>query len=331
MGLFSRKKRQESKVSRTRSLSSALFERPSTTPTPDYGVHLKKIERQRFPRQRNRFKYEENHTVALALPYSNNILNLFKKNDLALLFLSRKYIIEHANRRVDLFFYTLIAYYHTNAIPVEGHTTLQHGKGRSSDDDIQVTQACHSSLIPSLIDQSICAQSRQAIKSVLSNTHFFASLNSTVELPHFVNAFDDLLEAKIRPKCMSILRDVSLGTINPIEGLENFLKLMNELLMDFKTQAASTTHSFFKNASALAPSIQPKLLELVIKGTLATTFSCETDTVNEEYVQLLLRFTPEDKKKCIPHARQEKFYIQKMLEMQEEILKTKSDMPAYSF
>ena len=278
-----------------------------------------------FDRKRTRFTYEENYTAALALPYSTEQLSRSLGNEQALLALSEQHIKEHANRRVDLFFYTLIAYYRTSILAVEGHTNLQHGKGRTLEDHTSVTQACHSSLIPSLLDKTIYQnrQNQAAYKSMLSGTHFLESLNSTVELPAFVNAFDDLLEAACRAQCMDIIREVALGTVTPVQGLARFLSMMDTLLQQFMQQATS--------GSCSSPPlghhyVNPHLIELVIKGTLATTFSVERDTVNDDYIQLMLRMTPPEQLLCRRFPKnKEKIYEDKMLQLQHEILETESE------
>ena len=140
----------------------------ASSPSIGFFNQLKK-EEHRFSRKRVRFEYEDNYTSALASPYSTDKLSREHEDVSSLLAMSEKYIVEHANRRVDLFFYTLVAYYRTNVMPIEGHTTLQHGRGRTLDDDTNLTQACHSSFIPSLIDPTIDKKKRR--KSLLSGTH----------------------------------------------------------------------------------------------------------------------------------------------------------------
>jgi hypothetical protein len=298
---------------------------PPKASSPEYFEKLKAVERQTFSKKRLRFNYTDNYTAALALPQSIFSLARVKRNEEELLKLAQSNIIEHSNRRVDLFFYTLIAYYHTNALPVEGHTSLQHGKGRTLKDHTNVTQGCHSSIIPAFLDQTIYKKGKMKTKSLLSATHFFENLNATVELPYFVNAFDDLLEAICRPKSIEVLREVSLGKLNPIEGLEQFLIMMSTVLNDFKKQATSNNYSFLRHSSSVVrPHVQPKLIDLVIRGTLGTTFSSETRTVNEEYVQLLLRMTPVEKRLCTLENKA-KIYLQKIMELQSEILTTKRE------
>lgn len=301
-------------------LRPAVYTLPEQAPTPEYFEQLKLKERIDFPWRRIRFTYQDNHTAALALPCSNARLEELKENDSELLELSSKNIIEHANRRVDLFFYTLIAYYATNAIPVEAHTLLQHGRGRTLGKDENVTQACHSSLVPSFVDQSMKKGKR---KSLLSNTHFLESLNSTVELPYFVNAFDDFLEEICRPASMAILRKVSVGKLNPIQGLNRFLNFMNTVLSDLHTQATSKDYASLKYSSLTKhPYVQPKLIDLVIEGTLATTFSTETLMVNREYIELLMRMTLKEKKLCdLSPEKEVEVYIKKMMMLQKEILR----------
>jgi len=101
-------------------------------PKPYFFEQLKYTEHQQFfHEKRKRFHYKDNLTAALSLPYSKNELEELQDDPNALLEISKKYVIEHANRRVDLFFYTLIAYYQSSVFPMSGHTNLQHGTGRN--------------------------------------------------------------------------------------------------------------------------------------------------------------------------------------------------------
>lgn len=297
-------------------------------PDSSFFEKLKKEEHKQFShKRRSRFSYNDNQSAALSLPYSNDQLVTKQNDPEELLALSKASIIEHANRRVDLFFYTLIAYYKTCFFPTYTQTTLQYGRGRTIDDGC-ITEACHSSFTPSLLDNTIYQnkETGEKLKSLLSNTHFLDNLNSTVELPSFVNDLDDVLENTCRPQCLEIIRRTSIGEINPIEGLTIFLKMMHEVLRDLKEKAEPKTTSCFSQHSFLKQkSINPVLIDLVTTGTLSDTFSDETQTVTDEYIQLLLRMKPEEKKPCEKKGNKEKAYLKKITEIQEEILYSKSD------
>lgn len=285
---------------------------------------LKVEERKLGHKKRARFYYEANYTMALALPFPDKRLNLKQENDL--IALARPYIIEHANRRVDLFFYTLVAYYQTQVIPTEGHTSLQHGIGRTLKNHTNITQACHSSIIPSLLDETIYHKDDTDIrqKSLLSGTHFLESLNATIELPPFVNAFDDLLEHLCRPYCIELLGEVAVGTLNPIQGLTLFLEMMNDLLHGFQQQAAQSDYTYLEHPLLQGHHyVNPELIDTVLKGTLASTLTPE-GRVNEEYIQSLLRMTPAERVLC-RKAKGEKIYCKKMMAMKNEILTTESE------
>ncbi|KTD71118.1 MULTISPECIES: hypothetical protein [Legionella] len=286
-------------------------------PQSHFFKKLKAEEHKQFSDRRHRFDYKDNYSAALKLPHSNFFLTINHQNQNALLKLSKGNIIEHASRRVDLFFYTLIAYYKTGVLPTYGHTTLQHGKGRTTRKNISLSEACHSSFTPSLLDKSIYQNYKtgEKHKSLLSDTHLMDSLNSTVELPPFVNDLDDLLENLCREKCLSILRAVSLGITNPIAGLTQFLQIMSTTLNKLKEDAESDSSRH---------SINPNLLELVTKGTLSTTFSTQTRTATDAYIQLLLRMTPTEKALCKDKLSKEEMYMEKVMELQDEILNSKS-------
>ncbi len=273
-------------------------------------------------KHRIRTDYKDNNSVAISLPASQKDLNKKKNDAPALLKLSENNIMEHASRRVDLFFYTLVAYYNTHYLPVQGHTNIQHGIGRHDPEKNTITQACHSSFFPSLIDKTInhAHHTESDPTSILSGTHFLENLNSTVELPSFVNELDGLLENTYsgRLNSIKIIQDVAQGNINPIEGLNQFLVMMNDI-MSKVTKKATTFPFTFK------PSLVPALIDLEKRGTLDQEFCVETQTVRDSYLQSLLRCKPEEisnlknTKKAL-----EKFYLTKIEKLQKEILTTKA-------
>jgi hypothetical protein len=249
-----------------------------------------------FSSVRIKTTYSENITAARALPVSHAVLHQKKNDPTALTIMARDHIIEHAARRVDLFFYILIAYFKTQKLPELGRTYLQHGIGRSF-----ITQACHSSFIASLVDYD------KNSESILTGTHLMDSINSTVELPGFVNDFDYILENHYdcRKKSLRIIQQVSLEQFNPVEGLNQFLRMMVRTFNEIKKAKMN-----FSDA----------LIDTVKMGTLAGIYSDTTQSVTKEYIELLLRLSPEEKK----YRNKEKIYLSKMAEIKQEILNTKS-------
>lgn len=160
-------------------------------------------------------------------------------------------IKEHANRRVDLFFYLCVLVYKTNVIVEKGSTVRQHGDG----DGAVGTAACHSSLIPNpvfkpgptLTDTAI-SQLPTFVRSLLS---YFSSehaaelqedcedlfirdtFNMTVILPVIVNKFDNLLEGTVTNpselvlKALEIVNRTSRGEINPLQAMDEFGAAIN--------------------------------------------------------------------------------------------------------
>lgn len=295
-------------------------------------TQLKSTEQSLFPFTRTRLKteYTDNYSAALALPSGSLALKRKYGHQQALFNVSKELIIEHARRRVDLFLYLLVAYYNKGLTPTIGHTTLQHGRGRNTTQNMSITQACHSSLIPALVDELIYDTPK---KSLLCGTHFMNSLNTTIELPAFVNDLDNALENACRDKSLEILCNVSHGVINPIQGSTRFLNLLGSFLNDLKKsseekQAAPLQHrTFLRQQSYIAPS----LIDLVIQGTFDTTFSKENQTVSDAYIQLLLRLTPTEKTLCSTgDVIKANVYLKKIEELQHEILTTKSSLISHS-
>ncbi|CEG58887.1 hypothetical protein [Legionella fallonii] len=301
-----------------------------TAPTDKFFAQLKKEERRQFTnKRRKRFDYVDNYSAALALPYSNEALRQNQNEQSALLAMSKDNVIEHSNRRVDLFFYTLVAYYKTMFIPVRGHTHLQHGRGRHVCDDKCVTEACHSSFTPAVVDKTIYQNSRFSKKrrSLLCGTHLLESLNSTVELPSVANDLDDVLEKIYGDRCLQILREVSLGRSSPIDGLNQFLKEIQEVLIDIQQQIATNKYSSLLSHSLVGKrEDHSNLIELVLRGTLRTTLSKKTQKASDEYIQLLLRLTPQEKESCNKdEGSKEALYLEKIITMQEEILQAQNN------
>jgi hypothetical protein len=266
-------------------------------------------------KSRKRTKYITNHTAALAFPeeLSDDEEELFEQ--------SAELIMEHASRRVDLMFYTLVAYYGSQRLPSLGTTNLQHGMGKNSGVS---TNACHSSLLPTLVDDVFENSLTKNVDSLIAGTHLLNSANSTVELPRAVNVFDSFLENKKEARKVSliILSLVSLGVMTPISGISMFLDSMDKILKKMereieKPKKGNSRYSFFA-----APQLNAKLVERVAAGTLEETFSSETRTVNRAYVHSLLRlpatqdFTPIDK-------IEENDYQERILEIQAEILNSR--------
>src|SRR5437762_863875 len=107
---------------------------------------LKEKERKAInEKQRKKSSFYDNYVASISLPLSTKEIRSNRSNPQRLLELSKEYIIEHASRRVDLFFYTLIAYYKTRCFPIQGDTLFQHGYGRKTVKRVELTQACHSS------------------------------------------------------------------------------------------------------------------------------------------------------------------------------------------
>ncbi|KTD79441.1 hypothetical protein [Legionella waltersii] len=285
-------------------------------------------------RKRIKTTYTDNYSAALSLPYSWRELQKEHENDQATLNLSKQLIVEHASRRVDLFFYTMIAYYNTGFHPILGHTDLQHGRGRSLDRFTNLTEACHSSLTPSLLDEFSDGTNRKRYSgSILTGTHFMESLNTTVELPHFVNELDDLLEEYCRGKSIKILNQVALGQVDPIAGFTNFLQMMQDSLTELKKrgelQRKNTGVRFFDPPKH---PIRLDVLELIHKGSLGKTYSQDSKVASDDYVQLMLRLTPTEIEQC--HKTKEmkaKIYAEKILVIQKEILESKSAFEPMKF
>ena len=69
--------------------------------------------------------------------------------------------------------------------------------------------------------------------------------------------------------------------------------------------------------------INLKLLELTKTGTLERTFVEKTQVASDDYIQSLLRMTPEEKMGCQrSQSVKEGYYLEKIWQIQDEILHT---------
>ena len=139
-----------------------------------------------------------------------------------------KHIRYHAEWRANLFFLLCIAYYKKNRIVNMGRTKLQHGRGIKPH-----LQACHSSILPSLIDFN---QTRQSVvkshASMIDHTLLDNWNNMTVLCPHIVNESDFFLEGYYgttsihRKRLLATLCVISFGLCDPMIGMQCFYQIM---------------------------------------------------------------------------------------------------------
>ena len=285
----------------------------------------------KFKKNRTVSNYHDNVTAALQLPYSNKDLDRMSNNHNALLESTQQWIKEHAARRVDLYFYLLIAIYNTKIKIEQGDTILQHGKGRKTSDRKGLTHASHSSLFPSLITSR---RSENEVTVLLLGRHFMDSLNSTVELPLFANQFDSELEGKIsnpslfRQKSMGILRQVSNGELDPVAGFHLFFKEMSNTfdLLDAGKRIKNGGVPYLLRKTASAPkAIKLKMISLVKAGVFCSDGHYPEETIVDVYVQLLLRLKPEEIQQCQKNRESKnKIYMEKIRLLQDEIFMSKS-------
>ena len=148
----------------------------------------------------------------------------------------------HSKTRVDLFLYLLVAVYCKYVLIERRGAKKQHGIGST---DLG-TNACHSSLFTKVrlfpIRENIPSFFSQSAIPTFKETAFDESLNMTVELDRKVNEFDEHLEGMFGKKsiqieaCERILVQVTIGEIDPIAGLNKFLKVMDRFFEGFKSE-----------------------------------------------------------------------------------------------
>ena len=145
----------------------------------------------------------------------------------------------HASTRMDLLFFTMIAYYRSNLTVKSAKTNRQHGQSTGE------FRACHSALLPALHDtqktytapyynlRRVAPAVSYYNTSIFDGTHFEDALNATVELHCSVNYFDSYyIENTMRDQAIAIINQVSLGKLNPIEGMNAFLRAFHQHFVD---------------------------------------------------------------------------------------------------
>ena len=221
-------------------------------------------------------------------------------------------IVEHAARRVDLFFYLILAVRGTYAIITKDDTVKQHGKGSEK----RGTQGCHSSLFPNLkFTQPIEEQTSTGLINTVFNLFFTSSpkkaprtlsgtyleeaLNMTYELPGIVNSFDGHLEGRFEmtefaDDCLAILNKVSKNEIDPIEAMNQFIKVMN----DFFNHIRRNYLKIRKQHRMDYPKTFPLVWEYEREGTFIAA-NLDSLTVKNEYIALMLGLKKIDTFKAI--------------------------------
>lgn len=223
-------------------------------------------------------------------------------------------IKEHASRRVDLFFYLLVALFGTNVMIEKSNTIKQHGGGNNS----LGTQACHSSLFPNLKIEPYSQWSffTSSKPFSLEGTYFAEALNMTVELPQIVNVFDGMLEGKKKETSyvtdlVKILNAVAMKSLTPLQGMQKFFQIMTRFFDDFETKHTAKTE--LVNLPGLK-----KIWEYEKNGTFLGKANYDL-TINEGYLFSLLRVFINDKN----FIKNTNFLEQRYKLIQNEVLESK--------
>lgn len=229
-------------------------------------------------------------------------------------------IVEHASRRVDLFYYQLISFFHlkirfsaNSVVITKDKTTLQHGKGSLR----LLTHACHSAILPSVaIMLYKCNGVEIDITDQYRSTFFYQSLNSTVELPAIVNTVDAWLEGGAQPSFLMkaglrILNLIANDMIDPDDGMYLFYYAFEKQF----GVALAKNKSDEKRTSLI--SARSQIIDLERKGTFA---GANSDlTMRDDYKQSLLRLAHLN-----PGILREDEFIRRYHEIADEIWNTQT-------
>jgi hypothetical protein len=225
---------------------------------------------------------------------------------------------EHSARRVDLFFLLMVAIYNRNLemCDTREKTIKQHGKGSRKTG----TAACHASLFPnpmaksgtvtkpnstlssaarsyaySFFQSNLSTEkavvSSEDYESLLTGTHLEDSFNLTDELPWIVNRFDCHLEGTWIPsnavqECRAILNRVSKGEINPIQGLNEFGKVMHLFFNHMEYKYVMPEPYYTKSGQNPYPKALAQVWEYQREGT----FRVFDKSVKNDSVQVIVDY-----------------------------------------
>ncbi len=217
-------------------------------------------------------KCTHNYLVAPSLALSELDLNTFNP-DYVLDWINHlaPYILQHAERRVQIYFCLLSIYHNTNRRLELAPPKSTKGCGNLE----RQTNACHSSLITFVTDsdgEGIWLRNRttttRSCEMMQQYNHFFMNvLDSTVELHRSVNDFDIRMEgsisvpSEIRKSGMIILNSVSKGEITPLSGVELFLLAMKH---EFETIKENYIIASTKTSPVV---VRKRIFELQYQGT----------------------------------------------------------------
>lgn len=196
-------------------------------------------------------------------------------------------IEEHAARRIDLFFYLLVAVYGTGYTVSKDTTKKQHGRGHKELN----THGCHSSLFPAVKltppPSGWLSFMSSSTPLTLEDTHFKEVLNMVVESKSVVNDFDGHIEGRYEPTryveaCLEILNSASRKEIDPIQGMNRLFRTMNSFFERFDK-------NHLKRGKIHLPKTTQKIWEYEKNGTFQ---AANPDmTVSYDYVYMMLRMT----------------------------------------
>lgn len=234
------------------------------------------------------------HNIAMSIGHDININEVLEPN----------LIVEHAQRRIDLFFYMLIAYYNTKLSLKVDDTVVQHGKGT------EVMPACHSAILPSVSDGEFASASHNHLtrfnpgivknkSCILKGTHFENSLNSTILLHQSVNYFDTHMiegkrsQDKMRNKSIDVLNKVSAGELDPISGMLQFLTHLRSTFDSIKEKYLNK-----KDLKTSPKQTRGLIFNCEEKGSFNQTWHADKKmthrSMNDDYVHAILGLTPKE-------------------------------------
>lgn len=126
----------------------------------------------------------------------------------------RNVVIDHAYRRMQIFYYQLLFYFQEHCSVMQEKTLSQHGKSSCC-----CCSAAHSAILPNLKDEK---------RLMSQKLHLYHTMNSTIEMPAIVNAVDCVIENQIRSTALDLIHLTSLNNLHPYAALTLFAEKLAE-------------------------------------------------------------------------------------------------------
>ena len=259
---------------------------PSPTSVPEdddeTGTSSENEETTTRPHKRRRISAKKNITISRQHTFSKEegaICMVDTKESTPKSLDLRDRVLDHAYRRMQIYYYQALAYFQEGCTIEIAPTDLQHGSSPCKN-----CQAAHSAILPHLTDnfqeriiQKISSEGlstqilhyvealnldplaleillesdeKEGLASFFDNEHelltpktyLYNLMNSTIEVPKEVNMFDSTLESHMRPVALTLLNSVSQEGLHPYAASERLAEEIKECIAKIQEETQQKLH-----------------------------------------------------------------------------------------